>query len=205
MTRSVMLVHGGLYEGMDAERFWTRPGVLGGLAGRGLAVTAPNRVSTPESWTEEASHLNALVGDRGPLDVVAGSNGCSVAVRVAVDFPELVASLVLCWPATNSTEANRLMEPAISRSNPAAVDALLAGGTLRGCREDELEAIGVPVAIVRSLPQNVLHTAETIDSLLSAIDGAVVIAECPESPRPDFEPHLSTFVDVVGDWVEQRD
>ena len=103
-----MLVHGGLYEPMDAAAFWVRPGIMDGLSQRGLTVIAPNRIEGPTSWAEEAAHLVALNTLEGPAHVVAGSNGCSAAVRLAIDHPDVVASLVLCWPATNGSEQNRL-------------------------------------------------------------------------------------------------
>ena len=56
--RSVMvLVHGGLWEDMDAERFWVRPGVVAGLAGAGVEVVAPDRLPRPDSWAAEVRHL----------------------------------------------------------------------------------------------------------------------------------------------------
>jgi pimeloyl-ACP methyl ester carboxylesterase len=34
------------------------------------------------------------------VHVVAGSNGCSTAVRLALEYPDQLRSLTLCWPAT---------------------------------------------------------------------------------------------------------
>ena len=33
---TVVLVHGGLWEDMDAERFWVRPGIVAALEARGV-------------------------------------------------------------------------------------------------------------------------------------------------------------------------
>ena len=49
----MVLVHGGLWEDMDAERFWVRPGVMRGLAAAGVEVSAPNRLPRPDSWAAE--------------------------------------------------------------------------------------------------------------------------------------------------------
>jgi hypothetical protein len=64
----------------------------------------------------------------------AGSNGCSVAARLALDFPGTVIRLLLAWPATvgdpaiDSRERTRLTGLGAS---PHVVGALLAGQTLR--------------------------------------------------------------------------
>src|SRR3954464_14601967 len=117
---TLFLVHGGLWdEPMDAQRFWHRPGIVDGLERRGFAVRCPDRLRRPDSWTAEAEPLAvALVDPAGPggsgalggrvapsrsvapVVVLAGSNGCSAAVRLAVDRPDLVDALLLAWPAT---------------------------------------------------------------------------------------------------------
>jgi hypothetical protein len=55
MSAAVLLIHGGLGERMDAERFWIRPGVLAGLVAAGLEASAPDRDTTPSSWAAAAS------------------------------------------------------------------------------------------------------------------------------------------------------
>ncbi|HEX6454392.1 MAG TPA: hypothetical protein VF060_33645 [Trebonia sp.] len=36
IVTTLLLIHGGLWEDMDAERFWRRPGITGGPERRGL-------------------------------------------------------------------------------------------------------------------------------------------------------------------------
>ncbi len=48
MSPPVVLIHGGLGEAMDANRFWIRPGVLEGLRAAGFDVTAPDRDNHPK-------------------------------------------------------------------------------------------------------------------------------------------------------------
>ncbi len=97
----ILLVHGGLWDdGMDADRFWHKPGVVSGLERRGFDVLAPDRMPRPPHWTAEADHLLATLRDRPTAAVVAGSNGCSAAVRLALARPDLVPRLLLAWPAT---------------------------------------------------------------------------------------------------------
>ena len=55
--QAVVLVHGGLWEDMDAERFWVRPGVVAAQEARGVPVLAPDRLPHPRSWADEVAHL----------------------------------------------------------------------------------------------------------------------------------------------------
>lgn len=96
----ILLLHGGLWEeGMDATRFWLKPGITAGLERAGWAVLAPNRLQRPSSWEAEIEHLSRALPSR-PIPVVAGSNGCSVAVRLALAGPDRIEKLLLAWPAT---------------------------------------------------------------------------------------------------------
>ncbi len=116
MHPSVLLIHGGLGEDMDAERFWIRPGIVAGLRAAGLAVAAPDRDTCPPSWSAAA---DAMAGElTAPTSVVAGSNGVSVAVRLALRHRRLVDRLVLLWPATCG-------DPAVDAAAPADVAHLL--------------------------------------------------------------------------------
>ena len=71
-----------------------------------------------------------------PTTVVAGSNGVSVALRLAVDSSQLVKRLVLLWPATCG-------DPTVDRRVPTQAAHLLAGETIRGLRDVELAALDV--------------------------------------------------------------
>lgn len=107
-------VHGGLWEDMDAERFWVRPGVVAALADRGIEVVAPDRM-----------------------------------VRV------------------------------------------------RGLSDTELAGLRMPVAVIPSLG-GPFHQRRTVDALLALIPGATERPGAPESPRPDFPPHLDAFVAALA-------
>src|ERR1700678_3586187 len=86
---TLLLIHGGLWEeGMDAGRFWHQPGITTGLKRHGFTVLAPSRHRRPSDWESEASLLARAVP--GPVTVLAGSNGCSAAARLALDVPGLV-------------------------------------------------------------------------------------------------------------------
>jgi pimeloyl-ACP methyl ester carboxylesterase len=113
---ALLLVHGGLFDPMTSERFWITPGVTDDLASAGYRVLSPDRRFSPgrttadfaaHSWDGEADDLAAVL-DAAAVErasVVAGSNGCSAAARLALRYPERVAMLVLCWPAAPTTSA----------------------------------------------------------------------------------------------------
>jgi pimeloyl-ACP methyl ester carboxylesterase len=191
---TVVLLHGGLWEEMDAERFWVRPGIAAALRERGLEVAAPDRLPDPLSWAAEVAHLLALL-PAGPVQLVAGSNGCSVAARIAVEQPGRVDRLVLAWPAT---VGDSIVDTwTLVRGAP---EELLAGETLRGLTDVELVGLRPPVAIVPSLG-NRFHQRSTVDDLLALVAGAVELPACPEPPRPEFPPYLDGFVSSLADWL----
>ena len=175
-------MHGGLWEDMDAERFWVRPGVVGALEARGVRVLAPDRVVHPRSWAEEVAHLLPLLPDE-PVALVGGSNGCSVAARIAVEHPDRVGRLVLAWPASaGDGEVDTLYLAA------GVPPELLAGETLRGLSDVELAGLRGPVAVLPG-PDNRYHRRSTVDTLLALLAGAVELPPSPEPPRPEFAPY----------------
>jgi hypothetical protein len=188
----VVLVHGGLAEEMDADRFWGRSGITAGLRAAGFAVTAPDRDTAPPSWTAAAAELAGHVAELGPrASIVAGSNGVSVAVRLAVDAPHLVGRLALLWPATAG-------DPAVDGRVPPAGGHLLDGETLRGVLDAELRGLQVPTALLASDPPNPVHQASTVTRLVELIPGAVRSPiDLPESPRPQFAGRLDELLGAL--------
>jgi pimeloyl-ACP methyl ester carboxylesterase len=93
----VVLVHGGLYEGMTSREFWADTGVLGELKARHLRVLAPQRSKQPQSWDEEARSLLDAIDAAGydRVALVGASNGCSAAVRLAIENPDRVGRMML--------------------------------------------------------------------------------------------------------------
>ena len=195
MTPAILLVHGGLWEDMNADRFWIRPGVVAGLE-RNFRVLAPDRQRMPD-WHAEARQLAAVLPPE-PVPVVAGSNGCSAAVRLALALPERVSRLVLAWPATAgdpTVDARARADLAAAGASAEMVRDLLAGETLRGVADRELAALAMPVGVVPSVPDNPEHQRRTVDALLRTVPGAVELPGCPESPRPGFS--AGVLVDSV--------
>jgi pimeloyl-ACP methyl ester carboxylesterase len=185
----VLLVHGGLGEDMDAERFWCRPGIVAGLREAGFDVVAPGRDTYPRSW---AAAAEALAGELNrPTTIVAGSNAVSVAIRLAIQHRPLVDRLALLWPATCG-------DPVVDAAAPPEVSHLLAGETLRGVTDDELAVLDVPTAVMASDPPNRFHAQETVNRLVELLPGATRIpGGFPESPRSEFEQVRDSFLEAV--------
>jgi hypothetical protein len=189
----VLLVHGGLAEDMGAELFWEHPGIAPALRAAGLSVIAPDRDTAPPSWSDAAADMARHVST--PVCVVAGSNGVSVAVRMALQFPQLVDRLVLLWPATtgDADVDGRVLESARH---------LLAGGTLRGVADDELENLDIPTFVMASDPPSAFHALSTVDRLVRLMPQATRIpVGFPESPRPEFRPRCNQFVDALVPYL----
>lgn len=197
----VLLVHGGLWGDEDAEFFWHRPGVTDRLRAH-VDVLAPDRMRRADSWVAEAEHLARHVAR--PVTVVAGSYGCSAAVRLAVDRPELVERLVLAWPATaNDPDVEAFTRKALGGLGATAevIDTLLRGETMCGVTDAELRGIGKPVAVVAAVPENPVHPRRTVDAI-KRLTGAVELGGCPEPPRDGFQ--AGGFVNDVVQFAFTR-
>jgi pimeloyl-ACP methyl ester carboxylesterase len=196
---TLLLIHGGLWEDLNARRFWHRPGIVAGLTRRGFEVLAPDRLDRAVDWTAEASHL-ARAAPGSQVTVLAGSNGCSVAARLALDFPSAVTRLFLAWPATagdpdaDTQARSRLAELG---APPGVVDALLAGQTLRGLTDAELATLKIPIGVLPAEPPNRFHQRHTVDALLRLLPRSAELPGCPEPPRPEFPPHLDAFLRTI--------
>jgi pimeloyl-ACP methyl ester carboxylesterase len=142
--------------------------------------------------------MQALPGH--PVDVVAGSNGCTVAVRLALAFPDQVERLVLAWPATAgdlAVDSRTRTELAAMGATAETIDALLAGQTLRGVTDGELATVAMPVGVLPALPTNLFHQQRTAEALGALLPHSVALPGCPETVRPDFPLHLRSFLEAV--------
>ncbi len=207
MSRTVLLVHGGLWELMDAQAFWGTPGITAALTTVGLTVVAPDRPKRPSDWSVEVEALGEYLADRDePLTIVGASNGCTAAARLTLLYPSLVDRLMLAWPATaGDAEVDTLALAGLLGRGCTVDDAnrLLAGDTLRGTTDAELAGLGrVPVAVLPSLLENPVHQRRTVDALLKLTPGSREVAGCPEPPRPDFPPYLGQFVRTIVEFVD---
>jgi pimeloyl-ACP methyl ester carboxylesterase len=197
---TLFLVHGGLWEPMDADRFWRTPGVLAGLENLGFEVLAPDRSPVPDYWSQEVEQLAPLLPAQ-PVVLVGASNGCSVAARMALAYPESIDRLLLAWPATAGDPAvDRRTEQGMRGrgADDAVIRELLTGETLRGLTDEELAALGMPVAVLPSVPENPVHQRCTIDALLNLLPGSQELPGCPEPPNPTFQPHLDELVGAIA-------
>lgn len=171
---------------------------------RGLHVLAPDRPYRAPSWSVEAQALADEVPDAASVRVLAGSNGCSAAVRFALAEPGRVDALILAWPAAAGdpeVDERQRREIAALGATEAVIDDLLAGETLRGVTDAELAELRVRTAIVPSDVDGRVHPRRTADALGRLIPGAVRLPACPESPRPTFPAHRTEFLDAVTEFM----
>jgi pimeloyl-ACP methyl ester carboxylesterase len=207
MTATALLVHGGLWEAMDAATFWGTTGIRQGLTSYGVEVLAPDRPQRPSGWDIEVQALGEQLAKRvGPVTIVGASNGCSVAVLLALRFPEVVDRLLLAWPATGDDAAmNERARAGLVNLGcpPDAADRLLAGGVLRGVTDQELAALTrIRVAVLPSVPENPSHQRKTVDALLRSIRGSRELVGCPEPPTPAFRNSPQSLDQLVRTIVE---
>lgn len=199
----IVLVHGGLYDdpAMTAADFWVATGVAGSLAKAGVEVVLHERPIEPTSWRQESEALATTIegSGRGRVGVVAGSNGCSAALRLLLDRPDLVARTMLCWPATaGDAVVDELARVIIADTHDDQVAAdLLGGSPIRGTSIDEIRTLAHEVVIYPSLPENKIHQRATVFELLDIIPDAILVGGSPEPPDPTFADFLDTYVSVV--------
>lgn len=120
----VLLLHGGFFDPMTGERFWITPGVVDDLVAAGYRCLVPDRrhcggrtsaTFGPHTFGIDVNDAIALLDAEGiqQMHIVAGSNGCSVAMLLAARQLGRTKSLTLCWPGTQD---NTLYHRAIERS-----------------------------------------------------------------------------------------
>lgn len=200
----IVLVHGGFYDDppMTGTRFWSSTGVVAALRDAGVEVVVHERPAQPGSWAEESDALARTIEETGHqrVGLVAGSNGCSVALRLIVDQPDLVARTMLCWPATaGDPVVDELARVIISdvHDEHVAADLLTTDGPIRGTSDADIRSIGHEVVIYPSLPENKIHQRTTVFRLLDAIPGAILVGGSPEPPDTTFGEFLESFVAVI--------
>jgi pimeloyl-ACP methyl ester carboxylesterase len=162
-------------------------------------VLAPDRLRRPPDWEADVACLAPLLPD-GPVAVVAGSNGCTVAIRLALAYPERIATLLLAWPAVaGDAKVDQWQRGGMTRqgASAATIGGLLAGETLRGVTDAELGGLRLPVAVMPPPADNPFHKVRTFETLLRLIPGARPLPGFPETPRPEFAPQLTAFLDAV--------
>ena len=199
----IVLVHGGLYDEppVTGQWFWVETGVAPMLARRNVEVVVHERPREPASWAEELAALVDTIEASGHdrVAIVAGSNGCSVALRLLLDRPDLVARTLLCWPATaGDPVVDGLARIVIADvHDDATATALLEGDPVRGVSRDELASIDSEVVIYPSMPENKAHQRSTITALLTSISGVMLVGGSPEPFHDDFADFLEGYVDLL--------
>jgi pimeloyl-ACP methyl ester carboxylesterase len=206
MTKDIVLIHGGLNEGMTARKFWIETGVIEAFIRLGYRVWAPDRVRGPGSWAEEARHLAGEMDRMDSAHLLAASNGCSAAARLAVDAPDRIRSLLFCWPATAGDPQidGRTRRSIIEAGGTQeAADVLLSGEILRGMAETELSALPIPVGIIAADPPDLYHQRKTVDRLLAIIPSVIELGKFPHPFAPGFQEALPSFCRAVGNFLDR--
>jgi pimeloyl-ACP methyl ester carboxylesterase len=201
---TLLLIHGGLWEDIGADWFWRRPGILAGFERLGFTVVAPDRLRRPASWAADAEYVLAAVPGGEPMTVVGGSFGCSAAVRLALDSPGRVSRMVLAWPASLGDQfaAIRMRASLARLGAPARVlNALLGSETLPSATDAELGTIAAQVGVIPAVPPDPFHPRGTVDALLRLLPSVTELPGCPEAPRPEFPPHLESFLASVAGFA----
>lgn len=199
----VVLVPGGLYDKppVTAQWFWVETGVAPMLTRRNIEVVVHERPKAPRSWVEEAEALATTIDAAGHerVALIAGSNGCSAALRLMLDRPELVARTMLCWPATAGHPViDGLAHTIISDAHDQAVaEELLSGSPLRGIMTEELASLTGEVVIYPSMPESQAHQRSTITELLTTIPDVMLVGGSPEPFDDAFADFVVGFVDIV--------
>jgi len=199
----IVLVHGGLYDDpvMTASDFWIATGVAGALAKAGVEIIMHERPSEPTTWAEEGEALAVTIEAAGHqrAAVVAGSNGCSAAMRLALDRPELAARTMLCWPATSGDHVIDGLASVIIADvhDDDIATGLLAGAPIRGVTPEELAGLEREVVIYPSLPENKIHQRVTVFELLDVIPDAILVGGSPEPTDDAFAGFLDEYVAVL--------
>ncbi len=200
----IVLVPGGLYDDppMTGAEFWGASGVASAIARAGVEVVVHERPSTPRSWVEEAAALAETIDRSGHerVALVAGSNGCSAALRYVLDHPGRAARTMLCWPATaGDPVVDELARIIISDTHDADIAAgLLAGSPVRGVTPDELATLDHECVVYPSLPENKIHQRTTVIDLVEALPNAILVGGSPEPTDDAFADFLDTFTNVVA-------
>ncbi len=201
----VVLVHGGLYEGMTPNEYWADTGVLGELRAKHLKILAPRRPVQPRSWDEECQSLIDAIDAAGydQVALVGASNGCSAAARLALENPERVARLMFAWPATvGDPVVDELLSIIIAdEADQDAATELLSGETLRGVSDAELGSLDLPVVVFPSLIENQVHQRQTLMGILANVKDSFLVPGTPEPPDDQFPEHRDTFVTMVAEFA----
>jgi pimeloyl-ACP methyl ester carboxylesterase len=159
----------------------------------------------PRSWDEEASHLAPEIEKLGSAHILAASNGCSAAARLAVRSPNRVRSLLFCWPATagdphvdGQARGHFLAEGCTQED----ADQMLSGEILRGMKERELARLAIPVGVMPANPPDLYHQRVTVDRLLATIPNAKGLDPFPHPFAPEFKKILAEFCKAIIEFLD---
>jgi hypothetical protein len=77
---------------------------------------------------------------------------------------------------------------------PDAEPVTVVGGSF-GC------SVAVRLGVIPAVPPDPFHPRGTVDSLLRLLPSATELPGCREAPRPEFPPHLDSFLASVAGFA----
>ncbi len=198
----VLLVPGGLAGEATASWFWEAPGVVADLGAAGCHAVLTERDPRAKSWRADAAFVARRAASLvGPLKVLAGSNGCSTALRLVLDQALPIEGMVLAWPATaGDPEVDAATRRSLAgKVHADAVETLLAGDPVRGVTAAELASVDIPVTIVPIRPEDPWHQHRTVEALAAALPHVHVSEATAATPSPGFASDRGRFARIAID------
>lgn len=149
------------------------------LEGHGLSPTHPLNALTIESFAADLAGVCHVAGasPSNPATIVAHSMGCLVAIRFALDNPQLVKKLVLVGPppsplpAAASDGSHARAALARSKGMSAVVDAVVGAGTSeRTKKENPVAVAAVRLSLLGQDPESYAKACQALAGATKAMD-----------------------------------
>ncbi len=165
------LAHGGAWGAIAAELGDALTLTAPDLPGHGHSATWPEPPGLHDTATAIATDLAARIGGGAPVDVFGHSFGGTVALRLALEHPDLVRSLTLFEPVLFSA-ARVAMTPAARDwlQREAAFEARLAAGERRAAAAEFHALWGNGIALERLPLAQQNYILDRIHAIPAAVD-----------------------------------
>jgi pimeloyl-ACP methyl ester carboxylesterase len=149
------------------------------LEGHGLSPTHPLSALTIESLAVDVAGVFHVAGasQSNPATLVAHSMGCLVAMRFALDNPNLVKKLVLVGPPPSplpkAASDGSYARAALARNKgmSAVVDAVVSAGTSERTKKDNPVAVAaVRLSLLGQDPESYAKACQALAGATKALD-----------------------------------
>lgn len=149
------------------------------LEGHGLSPTHPLSTLTIESLAADVGGVFQIAGvsSSNPATLVAHSMGCLVAMRFALDNPDLVKKLILVGPPPSplpkAASDGSYARAALARSKgmSAVVDAVVGAGTSeRTKKENPVAVAAVRLSLLGQDPESYAKACQALAGATQSLD-----------------------------------